>query len=685
MADALTYYRSFAGGEVTREFFGRIDDVKYQTGLALCRNFIVLPHGPVANRAGSRFVREVKDSARRTELIPFAFSDEQTVVIEFGHHYFRFHTDGATVLLAGVPYELAHTYDETELSDVRFEQSADVISLTHPSHPPRELRRTSATSWAIIDVAFAPDVGIPASPIATATPGATPGTPSTQEYVVTAVGNDGKDEGRQSVVASCSNNLYDDGAYNEIAFSAVVGAARYNVYKRVSGLFGYIGQTDQLLFRDDNIAADLGKTPPLAQNPFNATDQYPACVSYFDQRRVFGSTNAEPQRTWLTKEGTESNLDYSLPTQDTDAISFRVAARDANRIRHIVPMSDLILLTSTAAWRVTSINTDALTPTSISARPQVTAGANGARPVVVNSTMIFATARGGHLREFGYQSDKNGYSSADISLRAPHLFDGFDITRLAFSAAPYPIVWAVSTSGKLIGLTYVPEEKIGAYHQHDTLNGEFESCCVVAEGDDDVLYVVVRRDINGQSVRYVERMPSRMFSDKTHSFFVDCGGVYDGPQTTTVTGLDWLEGETVSILADGAVRPQQVVIGGTIALDEAASYVVAGLPINADFQTMPLSMEIPGYGTGRPKNVAAVYLKVYQSAAPFAGPTFDELTEAKWRTTETYGSSPELRDGEIEIVIKSAWTDDGSICVRHSDPVPLTVLAYTLDITLGGG
>lgn len=685
MADALTYYRSFAGGEVTPEFFGRIDDVKYQTGLALCRNFIVLPHGPVANRSGTQFVRETKDSSRRSELIPFAFSDDQTVVIEFGHHYFRFHTNGGTILDLGVPYELAHTYDETELSAVRFEQSADVISLTHASHPPRELRRNSATSWSLVDVPFGPIIGTPAGPGATAFPGITPGTPTTQEYVVTAIAADGKDEGRQSVITSCSNNLFDDGAYNEIGWTSVVGSVRYNVYKRVSGLFGYIGQTDSVTFRDDNIAADLGKTPPLSQSPFGSTDNYPACVSYFDQRRVFASTNDEPQRTWLTKEGTESNLDYSLPTQDTDSISFRVASRDANRIRHIVPMSDLILLTSTAAWRITSINTDALTPTSISARPQVTAGANAARPVVINSTMIYATARGGHLREFGYQSDKNGYSSADISLRAPHLFDGYDIARLAFGAAPYPIVWAVSTSGKLIGLTYVPEEKIGAYHQHDTLHGEFESCCVVAEGDDDVLYVIVRRDIDGDSVRYVERLPSRMFSDKTHSFFVDCGLVYDGAETDTISGLDHLEGETVSILADGAVRPQQIVVGGEIALDEPASYVVVGLPINADFQTMPLSMEIPGYGTGRPKNVAAVYLKVYQSAAPFAGPTFDELTEAKWRTTEPYGSSPALRNGEIEIVIKSAWTDDGSICVRHSDPVPLTVLAYTLDITLGGG
>lgn len=685
MADTLTYTRGFAGGEVTKEFFGRIDDAKFQMGLALCRNFIVLPHGPAANRPGTRFVREVKDSTKYTRLIKFNYADDQTLAIEFGAGYFRFHTMGATVLLAGVPYEIANTYTEAQLKDVSLVQSADVLTLAHPSHPVRELRRLGATNWTLTDVTFAPQIAAPGGVNAVATTGITPGTRTTQEYVVTAIFNDGIDESRASSVASCSNNLFDDGAYNTITWSAVATAVRYNVFKKTAGLFGYIGQTDDLSFVDDNIAADVGKTPPIAANPFNAANKYPAVVTYFDQRRLFSATNTEPQRTWATKEGTESNLDASLPVQDTDAISFRIAARDANRIRHMVPMNDLILLTSTAVWRVWTADGSALTPTGISARVQATTGSSKASPVTVNNVVLYASARGGHLYELGYSYDVGGYRAGDVSLRAPHLFDGFSVVQMDYASAPYPIVWAVSSSGKLIGLTYVPEQQIGAFHQHDTLNGTFESVTVIPEGDEDAVYVVVRRLIAGQLVRYVERFASRRFATQSDAFFVDCGVTYQGDPAMTFSGLDWLEGQTVNILADGAVAPPQVVVGGEVTIDEPASVVHIGLPIQADIQTLPLSFQIPGYGAGRPKNVADVFLRVYRSGGIFAGPDFDNLSENKQRTTESYGTAPAIHDGEVEILIDSAWTDDGSVCIRQNDPLPLTILALALAVAVGGG
>ena len=73
MANIRTLQRSFAGGEISPEMFGRNDDAKYQAGLARCRNFIVKPQGPVENRPGLQFVREVKDSTKRTRLIPFTY------------------------------------------------------------------------------------------------------------------------------------------------------------------------------------------------------------------------------------------------------------------------------------------------------------------------------------------------------------------------------------------------------------------------------------------------------------------------------------------------------------------------------------------------------------------------------------------------------------------------------------
>jgi hypothetical protein len=234
-------------------------------------------------------------------------------------------------------------------------------------------------------------------------------------------------------------------------------------------------------------------------------------------------------------------------------------------------------------------------------------------------------------------------------------------------------------------LTYVPEQQIGSWHWHDT-DGVFESCAVVAEGDEDMLYVVVRRTIDSASVRYVERLHTRQFTDQEDAFFVDCGLTYDGVAATTISGLDHLEGETVNILADGAVHPQCTVTGGSITLDVEASVVQVGLPITADLQTLPIAAprRDGSFGQSHVKNVNKAWLRVYRSSGIFVGPAFDKLREVKQRTSEDYGTPPALKSEELSINLTPAWGDGGQVCVRQSDPLPLTVVCLTVEVELGG-
>ena len=680
MSSIRTLQRSFAGGEVSPEMFGRIDDSKYQSGLAKCRNFVTKPQGPAENRAGFQFVRAVKDSTKKVRLIPFTYSTTQTMVIEVGAGYFRFHTLGATLMNGGVPYEIANPFAEADLFDLDFVQSADVLTLTHPNYAPRELRRVGALNWQLTTIAFTPAIATPTG--VGAAPNATD-TTYTYNYVVTAIAADGYSESAASGAVTCTNNLFTTGRWNTISWGAVSGASRYNVYKLQGGLYGYIGQTTGLSIVDDNIAPDLGKTPPNYETVFSAAGDYPAAVSYFEQRRCFAGTINKPQNIWMTRSGTESAMCYSLPIRDDDRIAFRVAAREANTIRHIVPLTQLLLLTSSAEWRVTSVNSDAITPNTISVRPQSYVGASNVQPVIINNSLIYGAARGGHVRELGYSWQANGFITGDLSLRAAHLFDTFDVVDMTYAKAPQPLVWFISTSGKLLGLTYVPEQQIGAWHQHDT-DGVFESCTVVAEGSEDVLYCVIRRTIGGNSVRYVERMASRQFTDQADAFFVDCGLTYSGAPATTISGLTHLEGKTVSILADGAVHPQRVVTGGAITLDQAASKVQIGLPITADLQTLPMAAQIDGsFGQGRYKNVNKVWLRVYRSSGIFVGPDAGNLTEAKQRTTEPYGTAPALKSEEIQVLLTPSWADSGQIFVRQSDPLPLSIVSMTAEVALG--
>lgn len=686
-ANIRTFKTSFNGGELTPEFFGQIGDAKFQTGLALCRNFIVKPQGPVMNRPGFAFVREVKDSTKRVRLLPFTYSTTQTMILEMGPGYFRFHTMGATLLNGAVPYEITTPYAEADLFDIHMTQSGDVLTLVHPNYAPMELRRLGATNWTLTTISFAAQVQPPTGVTASATvPAGSSGTTYSYSYVVTTLTGDLVMQSVQSNVANCTGNLFATGAYNTISWSgpagSVLGTTQYNVYKFQSGSFGYIGRTTSVNFVDNNIAPDMSITPPIYDPVFQNPGDYPSATSYYEQRRVFGGTINAPQKIWMTRSGTESDMSYSLPTKDDDRISFRIAALQANTIRHVVPLSDLLVLTSSAEFRVTSINTDALTPSSISVKPQSYIGASNVQPVIINNNLLYGAARGGHMQEMSYSFNAQGYASGDLSLRSIHLFDDYDLVSLAYAKAPLPIVWAVSTSGKLLGLTYVPEQQVGAWHQHDT-DGVFESCAVVAEDREDVLYVVVQRTINGQLRRYIERMASRRFTALASAFFVDSGATYSGAPTTTISGLTWLEGKTVSILADGAVHPQRVVSGGAITLDNAASTVQVGLPITADIQTLPLAAQVdPGFGQGRVKNVNKVWVRVVASSGIFAGPSSSQLVQFKQRTTEPYGTPPALRTDEIEIDVRPNWDNGAGIIVRQSDPLPITITSMTMEVSI---
>lgn len=685
MAQVRTLSRSFNAGEITPELWGQIDKVPAQTGLATCRNFIALPHGPVANRPGTGFVREVKTPAKLTRLIPFVFSSDQAYALEFGHLSLRFHALGATVMSGASPYELVTPYDESDLFGLRYVQSNDVVTITHPDHAPRELRRVSASTWTLTTISFGPSLSAPASPAVVASGSGS----TTYSYVATAVADSTLDESLPTSAVTTTNDLLTTGNYNTVSWTAVTGATRYRVYKATNGLFGglhgYVGETKGTSFRDQNIAADLGYTPPEGSTPFSSPGNYPAACCYFEQRRCFGGTSSLPSTVWMTKSGTESNMNYSIPTRDDDAISMRMAARESNAIQHLVPLGDLLALSGAAEWRIGAADGGALAPANLKVRAQSYVGAGQATPAVIGNAVIFPSGRGGHMRELGFSQDAGGYVTGDLSLKAPHLFDNFDIVDMAFQRSPVPIVWAVSSTGLLLGLTYVPDQQVGAWHWHDTgASGYFESVCVIPEGDEDAVYVVVRRTINGTETRYVERMASRTFIDLADAFFVDCGGTYDGAATTTITGLTWLEGQSVAVLADGAEHPNRIVSGGAITLDWPATKVHVGIPIEADMMTLPVAVEAQAYGQGRVKNVNRVWMRVHRSGGIMAGPEFDRLTELKWRQAEPYGTPPRLASDEVGLAIGPSWQSGGHVCIRQSRPLPLTVVSMSMEVEVGG-
>lgn len=692
---------------------------------------------------------------------------------------------------ADLTYEIPTPYGSTDPFSIGFAQSMDVMTLVHPSYPPVQLERLSATAWSLTAINFGPPLPTPQNVAAVATPGylaqiasistadpalittvanhtlamgdgvyvanltamiggiakvldgfymvaKVPADSSgnlinnelylmdysgnsfssadwssygstgigkrmtiqygtqifniTNLYAVQAVASDGVSTSALSASVSILNNLDVPGSFNTISWSAVddvqgYKVQSYNVYKQLNGLWGYIGNTTSLSFVDNNIAPDMSITPGFPDTTFcSGPGNYPSAVCYFQQRLCFAGTTNAPNGVWMSNSGTNVMFNYSLPTQATDRISFQVAALKADVIQHMVPMIQLVLLTSESEFALNPAQEGAVTPTSLSVVPQSYVGCSGVQPTIINVTMVYAAARGGHVRELGYAWTVNGYMTGDLSLRAAHLFDGMTIVDQAYAKAPWPIVWFVSSSGKLLGLTYIPEEQLGAWHEHDT-DGTFTSIACASEGDEDYLYAVINRTINGQSVYYIERMASRVINtaDPSTWFFVDSGitQTFANP-VTRISGLTWLEGCTVAVLADGGVQSQKVVIGGSITLDHAARVVTVGLPYMSDLETLPMVLQIDGYGQGTTKNINKAWVKVYQSSGILVGPDADNLTEIKQRTNEPYGSPPVLQSAELLTLITPSWLETGQALIRQQNPLPLDVVGLTMEVAIGG-
>lgn len=283
---------------------------------------------------------------------------------------------------------------------------------------------------------------------------------------------------------------------------------------------------------------------------------YPAAVTEFDGRMTFAGTIATPDRLWATRVAARHDLSFHIPVQADDRLRLTPASNQAVSIRHLVPLKRLVVLSDSTEFQIVPVNSEVLTPDTIEARSTSYEGSSTVRPAVIAGNLLFVASRSGHLLEIGESPNGELSRPGDLCLRSDHLFDGEVPLDQSAAKAPHPIDWLCSSSGLLLGLTYVPQEQIGAWHSHDTAaSGLFESVSVTAEGGEDVLYAIVKRTINGSTVRTVERMAEQRYDDLEDAYFVDAGGTFDGTNTDGVTtmtvsgGTTWAYGETVTVTA----------------------------------------------------------------------------------------------------------------------------------------
>jgi hypothetical protein len=512
----------------------------------------------------------------------------------------------------------------------------------------------------------------------------------TYNYVVTAV-DAGDVESLESAPTSITTGSLSQTAGVRLTWATVAGAVKYRVYKDPSNqtdVYGWIGDSKTTTFDDFNLAPITSDAPPEDRQPFTGADNNPSAVTYYQQRQVFANTLNEPQVVYTTQTGNYQSLRTSSPARDDDAVTMTIVGSQVNEIRHMVSMGALLLMTSGGEWLTTEGENGVLTPSTVGVRQQSYNGASWVPPVVINATALYVQEKGSRIRDLGYEFSSDQYTGNDLSLMSEHLFDTHQIEEMAYSAEPYSILWCVRGDGVLLGLTYQREHQVWGWHQHST-QGIFESVASITEDDRDAVYVIVKRTVNGSTVRYVERLEPRRTDDASNAFCVDSGLTYSGAPATTISGLDHLEGESVAVLADGNEVRGLVVSGGAITLPREASVVHVGLPYTPTIELLDIEDPNPESIKGKEVSISRVILEVEDTRGGWVGPKQDDgstgqMYEIKPRFEGDGYNTIALKSFKSEVTIEPQWAKGGGLRIEQRAPLPMAILSAIPMVDIGG-
>lgn len=674
MPDLSYQFSSLVAGVLSPSITaGRVDLDRYFDGLEDCENFIVRSVTGVTRRPGTQHIASTKDPAQTARLIPFQFSITNNHMLELGDRYIRFYQDGAQLLSGGLPLEIASPYTLAMLDAIRYTQSADILYLAHTQVFPQQLQRLSALVWQVIDAPI--DDG----------PFQDENTDTTYTLTLTGsvatVGGTGTGTftvGRNTLVAADVGRL--------IRARLTGGAAEWATVRitavTAENIFTYI----------TTVAATGSSSANLTSwrlGAFSVTSGYPGTVGIVESRLWYGATTAQPQTVWSSRTNkfdsfSPSNVDGTVP--DDASIVRPLDSDRVNTLRWIDGNANGVLVSGDGAEFLIApgITGDVLTPANAVDRIQTVRGAHAtARQLKQDHLILFIEQGGEFLSLFQFDFERNGFTAKPLATLVDHLAE-HRFVQLAMQERPYRVVWVVTADGKLYGFTLNTDQRILAWHTH-VLGGAFaggdpvvESIAQLFNGVDDELWLIVKRTINGATVRHVERLTPtfRELDDQEDALYLDASITYDGAPATSFSQAGHLEGETVQIIADGEVRDDVTITGGAFTLTAAASVVHAGFHRYSELT--PVSAELPvnkGGSLGMTKRIPRTFLNFRRTKGASykrADGTFEAIPFRS--VDDPMDTAVPLFSGVKRVNLNSTFGDFATLTIRCETALPCTIL-----------
>ena len=619
---------TFTAGEVSPELLGRGDLRAYDNGALALRNVFINPTGGVKRRFGLGYI---DSAAGDGKLIAFEFNTQQTALLVITDGQIDVYSSG--VLESTIPAP----WSEAQISQIAWTQSADTLLMVHPDISPKKLVRSGMGVWTLSDWSFFTDENIIYHPYFKF---------ADSEVTLTPSGITG------SITLSASADVF--------------VAGHEGTRLRVGGKDVEITDYSSPTVVTVTVIEDLIDTDPTIdwfEQAFSAVHGYPVSVAFHQDRLVIGGSRDLPNRLWFSKSGDLFNFDLGEGL-DGEAIEFAILSDQVNAIRGIFSSRHLQLFTSGAEWMVTG---DPLTPSSVQIRRQTRTGSRIDRyipPVNVDGATLYVARNAQEIHEYLYTDLEAAYTSTDLALLSRHVVENpvdqdYDQkNRLLF---------VVRGDGKFASLTVFRAEQVSAWTLHET-DGLVKSVCVVG----DEVYMLIERD----GTFLIEQFDAELHLDSALSGQV-------GSPASVWSGLDHLEGEEVSIVADGAVLASQTVSGGQITLAEPASTIEIGLPYTHIVEPLPPN-EVGKVGSGRRLRLVEAIFRLKDTAALRldVGRGAQDISLKQFSAGGILDNVAPVISGDVK-VRSLGWQRDGTQPlwrIEQSAPLPFTLLSVSSEI-----
>lgn len=620
---------TFTAGEVSDDLLGRGDLRAYENGAKTLRNLFIFPTGGVTRRAGLGYIDTIPSDGR---LISFAFNTEQTFLLVL--------TDGQIdIYLNGTKQDtLTAPWTAAQISQVAWTQSADTLLLVHPEVPPKKLTRNPGPVWLLED----------------------------WDYIE---GEDGQLHQPYFKFAAPSVSLTPDGTTGTITLTAsedVFTLAHEQTRLRIRGKEVLITDYDSPTVVTADVIEDLpnaDETIDWKEQAFSPVHGYPVTVAFHQDRLVIGGSRDLPNRIWFSKSGDLFNFDLGTGLDD-EAIEFAVLSDQVNAIRGVFSGRHLQIFTSGAEWQVTG---DPLTPTTVQILRQTRIGTVTDRyipPINVDGATLFVARNKSEIREFLFTNIEQAYQATDLALISKHIVKSpvdqdFDTARR--------LLFLVREDGKFATLTMFRAEEVAAWTLHET-HGNVKSVAVVGED----VYLLLDRD----GVYTIE-----LFDDALNLDSALTGE--SGTATDKWSGLDHLEGQTVSVVGDGSVQTDKVVSGGSVTTDEPVTSVEIGLSYKHIIEPLP-PITVGQAGAGRAVRLIEGIFRLKDTAALRldVGRGLKDVALRQLGEDDVLDSPPPLVSEDI-VVGALGWQPDGTSPlwrIEQETPLPFTLLAVTTEL-----